>query len=312
MFSVFNQILILFILLLLGYVLRRLQVVGDEGAKSLTTLILKATLPAMIIDSMTGVPFSPQALSQSAGVLVISFASYFALIALSFPFARLLGAKPAEAGVYRFSLVFSNVGFMGYPVVDMIFGKEAVFYTAIFNLPFNLLAFTIGLVVLTAGNDKGKVKLEWGHFVSPVVISIFIGFALFLTGFRLPEALAGSVKLLGGVTTPLSMAVIGMLLAKSSVRGVFGNFRLYVLGLFRLVLIPLASFFILRLFTHNLFLTAVPALIIAMPVAANTALLAEEHGASPELASQAVFITTLLSVFTIPLAAWFLNSFIPQ
>jgi predicted permease len=250
--------------------------------------------------------FSVELLLNSMTALGISFLIYFLLIALSFPFAKALAAPVQQEGVFRFAFVFSNVGFMGYPVIEAVFGQKALFYTAIYNLPFNLLAFTFGIILLVKGNSTSTIRLELKHFLSPVVISILLGFALFLLKLPLPAPVGNTIKLLGSVTTPMSMVVIGALLAKSNPRYIFTKWRIYVLSMARLVAIPLLIFYTLRLFTTNIYFTAIPAMIAGMPVAANTALLAEEYKMDANLASEMVFISTLLAVATIPFLALFM------
>jgi len=301
--QVLNQMIILFILLIVGFILQKFNILGENAPKSFTSLILKVTLPAMIIVSMSGMQFSPELLLKSGKILLISFSSYFILILLSYPFAKLLFVSQEDAGIYRFSIIFSNVGFIGYPVTEAVFGKNAIFYTAILNLPFNLLAFTVGIIILLQGRKEHKIGVDIKHFLNPVVVSILIGFGLFLFNIKLPDVIQGSLDMLGGVTSPISMIVIGMLLARGDWGKVFLNFRLYMLSFFRLIVVPFATFFALRLFSNDIYLTAVPAMISAMPAAANTVLLAEEYNANAELASQAVFLTTLLSVATIPIFA---------
>jgi hypothetical protein len=300
---IFNQILILFLLLLVGFVARRLLILEAASIKGITSLVVKVTLPAMVIDSMVHKAFSFDVLVKSGIVLGISLLIYFFLIILSFPFARMLFSPEEDAGIYRFAFIFSNVGFMGYPVIQALYGERALFYTAIFNLPFNFLAFTLGIILLLKGRKGEGVRMEVRHFLNPVVVSVVIGFILFILEVPLPKAVTGSIATLGAVTSPLSMIIIGALLANSSTKNVFANWRLYALSLARLVIVPLLAFLVLRMFVKDELLVLVPAVISGMPVAANTALLAEEYGANANLASEAIFLTTLLSMASIPALA---------
>lgn len=302
-YTVFEQILVLFIILVAGYIARKLEVFDDRMTKGLSSLLLKLALPALIVDSLQQT-FSPELLRESGLILVISFVVYGASGVLAVLFPKLLRSEQGELGVFRFSLLFSNVGFMGYPVVLAIFGQEGLFYAAIYNLPFNLLVFTLGIVVMTLGRGENQHTINWRMFVSPAVVSVIIGFSLFLFGLRLPGPIAQSVKMIGALTTPLSMIIVGALLSSINVREIFSNWRVYAVSVARLILIPLIVWVSLRLVTDNLLLIGVPTIIAAMPAAANTAILAEEYGANPSLASQVVFISTLLSVITIPLLAY--------
>lgn len=306
--EILSQVLILFSLIVTGFSALKLKIITSSAVPNLISLILKITLPAMILDSMVNQAYSPQVLAASGSVLLISFAVYAVLILLAIPLGSALHCPPEDRGVYRFVLSFSNVGFMGFPVVQAVFGKEALFYTAIYNLPFNLLSFTLGVIMLLRGHSGPAFRLDWRHFTSPVLVSIVIGFLVFLTGLHPPTVVSQILALTGSVTTPLSMILVGALLAQNRFRETFGQWRLYVVSALRLVVWPLVVYFALRLFVADPLLAAIPALITAMPAAANTALLATEHGANAKLASRAVFLSTLLSIVTLPLVAVLVRS----
>lgn len=307
-FEILQQVLVLFVLILIGLFAVRWKVLPQAAVQGLVSLVLKITLPAMILDSMIHQNFSPAVLAQSGTIVLVSFAVYAALILLSLPLGAWLNSPPQDRGVYRFVLSFSNVGFMGFPIVGAVFGKEALFYTALYNLPFNLLTFTLGVWMLLRGHDREGAPALWKELANPVVLSILAGFVLFVTGVQ-PPALVGRIfELTGSVTTPLSMLLVGALLAQHPVKSALGEPRLYLVAGLRLLVWPAAVFFVLRLFTSDPWLVGIPTLITAMPAAANTALLASAHGANANLASRAVFFTTLLSIFTLPLVVWLLQS----
>lgn len=302
--SVLNQILVLFLTLVVGYLARRLRVFDEQATKGLSSLLLKVALPALIIDSLQQ-SFSPELLKASGQVLVIAFCVYAASGLLALLVGKLLKAPDSDIGVYRFALMFSNVGFMGYPVINAVFGSEAVFYAAIYNLPFNLIVFTLGILIISWGGEKAAQQVTPAMFFNPATISVAIGFALFLFSVKLPGPLATTVSQLGSLTTPLSMILIGALLASTKLSETLGNWRIYVVSSLRLLIIPLAIWGVLRTLTSDPLLIGVPTIIAAMPVAANTAILAQEYKANSLLASQLVFVSTLLSIITIPLLAYF-------
>ncbi len=301
--SVLNQILVLFLTLVVGYLARRCNVFAEQTTKGLSSLLLKVALPALIIDSLQQ-SFTPELLRASGQILVIAFLVYAACGLLAFFVGKLLRAPATDIGVYRFALLFSNVGFMGYPVVNAVFGSEAVFYAAIYNLPFNLIVFTLGILIISLGGQKSVQKINARMFINPATVAVAIGFTLFLLSVELPRPVATTVSQLGSLTTPLSMILIGALLANTRIGETLGNWRVYVVCALRLLLIPLAIWSVLRLMTSDPLLIGVPTIIAAMPVAANTAILAQEYDGNSLLASQLVFVSTLLSIITIPLLAY--------
>ncbi|MGL5314737.1 MAG: AEC family transporter, partial [Peptostreptococcaceae bacterium] len=177
----------------------------------------------------------------------------------------------------------------------------AVFYTAIFNLPFNLLVMTIGVFILCRENDTYSFSPK--ALINPVIISVIIGLLLFVLNIKLPEFINKPLELLGNVTTPISMLVIGSMLCSSSAIECFTNKKLYIVTFVRLILLPLVIYFILRGVVSDKLLFSIPIVISAMPAASNTAILASEYKANEALASQAVFISTLFSIVTIPMIA---------
>lgn len=296
--ALFYQVLTLFLLILVGWGVRRLGLFTDEVTTGVSRFLVNVALPALVIDSMQ-LPFDP-ALAREGGMLALAAGAFYAgaiLFALVFP--RLIRARPEERPVFAFLVVFANTGFMGYPVVNAIWGEKAVFLAAIYNLLFSLLIFTVGVLLLT-GAKAGWKEVSPRVLLSPGIVSVAVGLWLFLLSVQLPEVIGGPIAMLGALTTPLSMIVIGALLARLDPRTIFGNPRVYIYAGVRLLLLPLAALVLLRPFVTDPLVLGVCVVLAAMPGATNAALFAEEYGVNPELASQAVFITTLFCIATIP------------
>lgn len=300
--TILNQILILFLLLVVGYYAKKIRIFDNSTIKGMTGILVKLSVPALIISSLIAEKATPQTIKQSGLILTISLLIYLLSFIIALTIPKIIKAKKEEIGVFEFTLLFSNVGFMGYPVILAIFGKEALFYVSIYNLPFNLLVFTIGIWMLKKGFGSQK-KISWKVFINPGSIAVIIGFILFAFSIPIPYAFVGTLDILGSTTTPLSMIIVGGLLANSKAKQIFGNWKLYAISITRLILIPLIIFGILTSFIDNRYLLGIPVVIGGMPAAANTAILAEEYGGNGELASQAIFISTLFSVITIPIIA---------
>jgi predicted permease len=299
--ALFYQVLTLFILILVGWGVRRLGFFSDEVTLGVSRFLVNVALPALVIDSMQ-IPFDP-ALAREGAALALAAGAYFAgatLFALVFPY--LIRARPDERGIFSFLIVFANTGFMGYPVVLAIWGEEGVFLAAIYNLLFSLLLFTVGVLLLTGARD-GWRSVSPRVLLSPGIVSVAVGLALFFLSVDLPDVVGGPIEMLGALTTPLSMIVVGALLARQDPRTIFGNARVYAYAIVRLLALPLATFVLLRPFVADPLVLGVCVVLAAMPGATNAALFAEEYGVNPELASQAVFITTLFCIGTIPLIA---------
>jgi predicted permease len=295
------QTLVLFMLMAVGFVAGKTRVLDEQGAKPLSRLLVNFVLPALIIQSMQR-PFTPDLRDQAFLILGISFLAY----ALAFPLAWLLvksiGARGAERGAIAFGAVFSNCAFMGFPVIDAILGKDAIFFASVANTPFQLLAFSIGpfLLARTAG---ASVKLRVSSFVTPAAVASVVGFALFAAGIAFPKPFGTALILLGDMTTPLSMVLIGSIVSRMDFRAVVTRPKIYAASVYRLALFPFILFAILYSLGIRGILLSLPVILSAMPVAANSAILAKAYGGDAEAASSLVLVSTLLSIFTIPVLA---------
>jgi len=290
------SILTLFILIAVGYLAYRTGVITRSGVTGLSALLVNITLPCLIIESMQ-VPVTPDRIHEIVMIFAIELVVYGISFVAAFLVPYLLHGSPFESGVFRFMLIFSNLGFMGYPVCQTLFGTESLFYVSLINIPFGLLVFTVGVFLLRPDLARNP---DLKRILSPGLVASLLGLIFFFTGITIPSPLSDSISLLGSVTTPLAMIVIGALLAPLPFCSMFGDVRIWVISAFRLGIIPVALLLILRPFISDPLLLSVPIILTAMPIAANTVLLAEEYGVNAEIASKGVFISTILSVLTIP------------
>lgn len=285
-----------------GFLAKRLKIITNEMNESMINLVLFIMLPAMVLASMN-FDFSPEILIKSGKILLISLVIYVALMAASFLIPRIVGGEKSQKAIYQYAFIFVNVTYMGYPVVDSIYGKIGIFYTAIFNLPFNLFIWTIGLWILTKDHDefKGKVSsFELKKFINPAIIAVILGFVLFLFSISLPKIIYDTLETIGSATMPLSMIFIGSILADVEIKDILTDKKALVYSILRQTLVPLAVLYSLKGLGFTGYMVGIPAVISGMPTAANTALMATKYKNDYHLASRLVFVSTFVSIFTIP------------
>ena len=205
-----------------------------------------------------------------------------------------------QRGLYMFMTVFSNIGFMGFPVMKAIFGNEAVFYTAIFNMIFNFLVFTLGIVLINYGTTN-QFKLKAKNLLSPGIISSLVAVIIYFSQIKMPTVLGSTFEMVGSITTPVAMMLIGSTLASINIKEVFTEFRIYPYTIIKQLLIPFIAYPILHYFISSPLVLGVALINLAMPVGNSAVLFANEYDGDVDLAAKSVFITTLISVFTIPL-----------
>ncbi|QEK11294.1 AEC family transporter [Crassaminicella thermophila] len=302
-----TQVFILFLLLMTGYISKRLRVISNDLNHDLSNLILYVALPALVLSSLSNYAFSKQMMIKSGSLLMISLCVYALSIIISYITVKLFKMKGMTRDVLQYGIIFSNVGFMGYPMVNAIFGKEGIFYAAIYNLPFNVLTWTLGIMIMSRTHrekikqrehSKGGPKLK--GLLNPGIISVFIGFTMFLTSTKFPYPIFKALNIIGSTTTPLSMIFIGSILADMNVKKIFTNGSVFLCSIIRLIFLPMIVLCILKLFNFDQITKGIPVIITAMPVAANCAMFAAKYDSDYRLASQLIFISTLSSMLTIP------------
>lgn len=291
-----EQIFMLFILIGLGVVLQRSKLVSAEFSKGLSTFVLYVSLPALIIKSMN-YEFDPELMKNSIYLLVSGILFYPLAYIVAKLVGKLLNVGEDKLGVYEFLMIFGNVGFMGYPVMRVLYGEIGIFYAAMFNFSFNLYIWTLGVYLIKKGSGEGvSARL----LINPGTLAVSLGFALFGFSIQLPRVLQLVLESVGGTTTPLSMIVIGMILGTSSGFKWIKNWRLIVSSVIRLLIIPLLVLGIVWFVPMPSMLKGFILILTGMPSAALAAIFSHKYGADHELASRGILLTTFLSLWTIP------------
>ncbi len=290
-----SEMLVILFALGAGCLANRLGYLGGEVDSKLSKLSLNITMPAMIVGTVLMGDELPEAsvILSVLGVGVVFYALEF-LFALAVP--RLLGGTPGQIGVWRYTMVFNNVGFIGYPVVMGLFGPEALFYAVILAIPFNLLNYTVGPLLLV-----GAKRFQWKQLLSPCVLAAALGLVLAFARFRPPALIGEMLSLVGDVSVPLSLMLVGSLLADLPVKDVLASPRMWILTAIRLLALPAALYPILTALGFGGLVMQVGVVQMAMPAAMNGALLCMEYGGDTKCMAQVTFVTTLAAVVTIPL-----------
>jgi hypothetical protein len=295
---VLNQMIQLFLILGLGYFLFKINILDEDFNKKLNRLILNVTTPAMIISSVTG--NSETNINTLLFVFVIAVIVYIALPIIGYVVVKLMRIPKRQQGLYIFMTVFSNIGFMGFPVMKSIFGQEAVFYTAIFNMIFNILVYSLGIVLINYGKDT-KVKYNKKDLLSPGIIASLIAIIIYLSQITLPSVIVNCLSMVGDTTTPLAMMMIGATLGTINIKNVFNELRMYPYTIIKQIIIPIISYPILAYFIKDPLILGITLINIAMPVGNSAVIFSYAYDGDVELAAKGVFITTLMSIITIPL-----------
>jgi hypothetical protein len=288
---------ILFLLLLAGFSANKLGFMNADFNKKFSGFVINVSTPAMILSSVMN---QEQLLSRGEIFLLLGLSlGTFLLAILVAPLVpKLLRADPREGDILRFMIIFSNVAFMGFPVISALMGQSAVFYASIFGLPFNILVYSYGVHLVSGGREGG---LDKKTLLSPCILASLLAMVIYFLNVPVPGVLVSALDYLSDITVPGAMLIIGSSLALMPLSKVFRGWRIYVLCVIKLLVLPVCLYFLLELLPINQTLVQVTIIMWAMPVATNCTMLATQYGGDQELASKGVLLTTLFSIVTIPL-----------
>mgnify|MGYP002580215427 FL=1 len=292
-----QKMVILFFCMAAGFVAAKAKVMDVQSNKKLSSLVVNVSNPMQILASaLTG----EHVLSnrQTLGLTGIILAIYASLIVLSFAVPKLLRVPKEQKGVYRFMFIFANTGFLGYPIVESLLGYQATFYVTLYVLFFQSLCWSDGVSLI---RGEPRFHFHWRVLRQPCVAASLAALAIYLSGWQPPALLHQAVKYVGDITSPIVMLIVGCSLAQMRFGQIFGSWRIYALTILKMVLVPLAAFFVLRHVLTNDFTFHVLMVILCMPVATNTTILSYQYGADESVASAGVFVSTLACMLTIPL-----------
>lgn len=301
----FDVMFTLFAIVVVGYLAGKTGYMGGIFDKRLSKLIIDISCPALILSSsMTG---QLPDLRYILPLLAISIITYIVLAAVALAVPRFLTSRSEDEGPVGFALMFGNVGFMGYPVVASIFGHEAVFYAAVLNVVNTFAVFTIGTILITGRNEVEGSRFQKKVLYSTPMLATYL--TMLIVAFQVdnvPGWVSGPLTMIGNITVPAALLIIGSSMSHLPMRAMLGNRTVYITTLFRLALLPLAVHLLCSQLGFDSFVVNINTIVIAMPVATYGTILCLRHGKDTAFITEVTFITTLLSMFTIPLLATWL------
>jgi len=294
----------LFTLVIVGYVAGKLNYLGGDFDRQLSRLVINITCPALILSSaMTGqLPERKFILP----LLLISTITYVTLTIAAYILPRYLTKKKEDEGVIGFALLFGNVGFMGYPVVASIFGHEAVFYAAVLNVVNTFAVFTIGTILITGKNEVEDSRFQKKVLYSTPMLAAYLTIAIVALEINnIPVCVSQPLTMLGNITVPAALLIIGSSMSHLSLSKMLGDYTVYITSLFRLVVLPLAIYYLSLGLGFSEFVVNINTLVIAMPVATYGTILCLKYEKDTTMMTEITFITTIFSMLTIPLLVMF-------
>lgn len=308
---VLNIAISMFLVMLVGYFLRKFNLIDAKVSKSLSKLVLYITQPVLIVKSMIAMPYSNETTKHLGIILIVSlgvhtFAAVFGYLSMRFM------KEENERKLSEHSIIFANVMFFGLPIVEAMFGNKGIAWASFFSVIFHVFAWTYGMIVL--GRGRNDIKLSWKKVVFNFgTIPCLIGIALyFVSSLPIPQqvydGLDGVQKALeyvGGLCTPISLLVLGGVLTTLPLKKLFNNWRIYYVCLVKLIVFPLIVYVIARLIPGLSDEMCMFIMIMAgLPTASLTNMFAELYDIEPGYAATSVGMTTVFAVITLPLIVY--------
>ena len=293
------QIVSLFLIMIVGYILRKCNVFDDASNARFTRLIIYVSLPAQIVKAFAtnqGIVSNKEVLSMFG----ISALAYLLYAIIGFAFNIIFRVPKNKKGTYLFMMMFGNVGFMGFPLTEALLGEEALIYAVIFNVIFNLLVYSFGIFMISKKDDD--FRFSYKKLLNMPLTSAVISIILYFCKIQIPDVLIKSLDYMGNMTTPVAMTILGSTIAGMPWKELFDEWRIYIFTAFKLLVIPAVVIMLLKIAPEvNPMIYGSLILLSATPVATNTTMLAIEYGGDKALSSKGIFFTTLLCMLTIPL-----------
>lgn len=289
--------IVLFIYIVVGFIAAKAGKVDDDTVSKVNKVLLYIGQPAMILSSVLDTELN-MSIADVVELFLLACVMQLLLLAFAWIFTPIFVKKKSDRGLFKFMIAFGNVGFMGMPVISALFGPDAVFMSAICIVPFFLASYSIGVMQLK-GRAKGE-KIDFRFLLNPALVATFAAVILFFLDLPIPREVMDASSGLAGILIPLSMVVIGANLGMSHISELFVDWRMYALCFVKLIVSPVLMFFICRIFVSNEIYLGILVVSAAMPVAVLASMLSTEYGTDIRVASRGVFMTTLLSLVTIP------------
>lgn len=291
--TVGQQVLVLFALMAVGFGLGKAKLMGDKGSLAMTNLVIYAVSPAMMV-----VAFQRDKVASDLHNFLLCVLLSVVVHVISIVLACVtLRGRDSACGAMHFGAVFSNCGFMGYPLMTAMIGSLGVFYGSAYVTVFTVLAWTVGVYMLT--HDAGKLRLK-AIVLNPGVISVAVAMTLYLLSVRLPEIVMTPLTHLANMNTPLPIIVVGYQLSHADFRTTFADRRSWTVLLLRLLVIPLLTVALCWALRVDSAVALVAVIAASAPPAALLSMFAQKFDGDTRLTSSMVSVFTALSVLTIP------------
>ncbi|MBR2674525.1 MAG: AEC family transporter [Mogibacterium sp.] len=305
MLIIVGKVISIFAITLIGIAAYKIGVLGEDAIKPLTSLMMNITCPCLVLSSLYSKEFSDSVFDDTITVMICMLLFYMAASALTYFFIRTakIGHKD-DMGVFIAAVAATNSGFMGFPIVRSLYGSDMLYLMVMGNMMLNVFLFWMEPLILTIGTDsRTSAKDILKGLKSPIIFSILAGFIMLSMHIRPEGVVDETIVMIGDVTIPLSMILVGIKLGAVRIKEVASNDNL-IISAFAMIVIPtliIAIMYPIGILNNDI--KIIVGMTAVLPTAVVAAVIAEQYDKNSLLLSELVSLTTLMSVITIPVAA---------
>lgn len=296
--TIINSVISLFLIMLVGVYGSKKGIINSNVSKGLTGILLDITLPCMIITSFS-FQYDESVKSNVLKTFYYSFSVYIIIAMVSY--LLMFPIKKEKKTILHFANIFTNTGYIGFPILNVLYGAEAVMYGSIFNIFFTIFLWTYGIIIFKGKMEKKELGKEMFKALrNPSLIAVYIGIIMMIFDLKLPKIILASVNSIGSMTGPISMIIVGALSYKVNIKEHLKDWTVYYGIAVKLIMIPAVLYFISLLIRDRTIVSNSVIILASMPAAAMTSIFADSFNTKKDYAAVIVVATTLLSVFTLP------------
>lgn len=290
-----QQVFILYILIAVGFFADKFGLYTEKASKLNTNLLFYIVTPLVIVNSFLTIESSPENLKNFGIAALLGVAIHVVGIILVLPLFR--KTEKSKAGIYRYACIYGNCGYMALPLAQAVLGAEGTFYCSAVIMIFNIFCFTHGIYII--GAQKGGFDFK-KLLINPGTIGVAIGLPLYLFGVELPTIIETPITSLAALNTPLAMLIFGTYIAHTDIKTMFIDKNIYLVGIVKLIAIPLVMIAAFKLFNIPTLLATAIAVSASAPCANNTVIFAGKYDLDTGTASKTVALVSFFSIITMP------------
>lgn len=298
---ILQQMGVICILVFIGVYLYNKKIIDGSNSQKLSAIVVDVCNPALILASILSGNITATR-SDLITAIYLGAAFYIVLVILGFVIPRLLKSEPGNRKFYNLMTVYTNTGFLGIPIAKAILPDNAIIYVIVINVFYSLLFYTHGMAVLHSGLDKNtgiKRKNPLLSILNPGTVMAILSLVVFWFDLTPPPIIANTIQYIGNATVFLSMALLGVSIARSSFFKSFKNIKIWFYIVLRMIIVPVAIVLVMKLLNFDNDATLALCLMASVPAGSLPMIQAEKMGLDTELLSSSIAMTTFISIFSI-------------